>query len=98
MLKNHCFSVSCSSQSLCEAVKAKSSLFNPTIVNIYARTINDIKGMKRRNERLKYRSASIKTYDMVVNESDLRTRLKTFENGLQNKVTRNGRRKRRFNR
>ena len=88
MLKNQCFSVSCSSQSLCDVVKAKSSVFNPTIVYIYARTINDIKGIKRRNERLKDRSAATKTYDMVVKESDLRKRLRNFVNGFITESTR----------
>ena len=38
MLKNYCFSVTCLNERLCEAVKARSSIYSPRLVYIYART------------------------------------------------------------
>ena len=38
MLSNHCFSVSCKNQSLCEVVTARSSGYKPQIAYIYARS------------------------------------------------------------
>lgn len=42
MLKNYCFSVTCLNERLCEAVKARSSIYSPRIVYIYARTKSDV--------------------------------------------------------
>ena len=38
MLGNHCFSVSCKTQALCEVVTARSSMYNPKVAYIYARS------------------------------------------------------------
>ena len=58
MLKNNCFSVTCFNEKLCEAVRARSSIYVPKIVYIYARTKSDIVAptMKRRSKRLRMRS------------------------------------------
>ncbi|EDO45526.1 predicted protein [Nematostella vectensis] len=59
MLEDRCFSVTCSSSSSCVAVAAKSSVFRPAIVYIYARTIADasMNAGKRRRERFRGRRA-----------------------------------------
>lgn len=58
LLKNNCFSVTCFNERLCEAVRARSSIYIPKIVYIYARTKSDIVAptKKRRNKRLKRRT------------------------------------------
>ena len=38
MLGNHCFSVSCKTQALCEVATARSSTYNPRVAYIYARS------------------------------------------------------------
>ena len=38
LLKNNCFSVTCLNERQCEAVKARSSVYRPQLVYIYART------------------------------------------------------------
>ena len=38
MLRSNCFSVSCYGEKVCEAVRARSSSYNPKLVYIYART------------------------------------------------------------
>ena len=67
LLKNSCFSVTCFSERLCEAVRARSSIYSPKIVYIYARTKGGVMALKdkRRSVRLKDRdttSASL-TFD-----------------------------------
>lgn len=42
MLKNNCFSVTCFNEKLCEAVRARSSMYSPKLVYIYARTKSDL--------------------------------------------------------
>lgn len=59
MLKNNCFSVTCLSENLCEAVKARSSIYSPKIVYIYARTKSELivaPAKIRRSKRLKRRA------------------------------------------
>ena len=55
LLKNNCFSVTCFNERLCEAVRARSSIYIPKIVYIYARTKSQVVAptRKRRNKRLK---------------------------------------------
>ena len=55
LLKNNCFSVTCFNEKLCEAVRARSSIYTPTIVYIYARTKSEVLAPteKRRSKRLK---------------------------------------------
>lgn len=42
MLKNYCFSVTCLNERLCEAVRARSSIYSPKLVYIYARTKSEV--------------------------------------------------------
>ena len=58
LLKNNCFSVTCFNERLCEAVRARSSIYIPKIVYIYARTKSEIvtPTKKRRSKRLKRRT------------------------------------------
>lgn len=58
LLKNNCFSVTCFNERLCEAVRARSSIYIPKIVYIYARTKSEIvaPSRRRRNKRLKRRT------------------------------------------
>lgn len=58
LLKNNCFSVTCFSEKLCEAVKARSSIYSPKLVYIYARTKSELvvtPAKTRRSKRLKRR-------------------------------------------
>lgn len=58
LLKNNCFSVTCFNEKLCEAIRARSSIYIPKIVYIYARTKTEIVAptKKRRNKRLRRRA------------------------------------------
>ena len=49
MLGSHCFSVSCKTQALCEVVTARSSMYNPEVAYIYARSKEADRGSKPKN-------------------------------------------------
>lgn len=58
LLKNNCFSVTCLNERQCEAVKARSSVYHPQLVYIYARTKSQFivaPAETRRGKRLKER-------------------------------------------
>lgn len=77
MLKNNCFSVTCFNEKLCEAVRARSSIYAPRIVYIYARTKSNLLApqsvRKRRSEHLNKNTFRKQLSDVPI--SDTRRKL-----------------------
>lgn len=77
MLKNNCFSVMCFNEKLCEAVRARSSIYAPRIVYIYARTKSNLLApqsvRKRRSEHLNKNTFREQLSDVPI--SDTRRKL-----------------------
>ena len=87
LLKNNCFSVTCLNEKLCEAVKARSSIYSPRLVYIYARTKSELTvapAKSLRSERLK-RRRFIEDRTINVKRTGVRNR---FEHQMHRKVNR----------
>ena len=91
MLKNNCFSVTCFNEKLCEAVRARSSIYAPRIVYIYARTKSEVftsqSVRKRRSENLKSNNFRDQLYDVPLTDSRRKFGRDRYKRQMHRKVT-----------
>lgn len=90
LLKNNCFSVTCFNEKLCEAVRARSSIYVPKIVYIYARTKSEVVAptKKRRSKRLKRRANEEQFTEIRTNNVNRRVGKDRFKRQMHRKVNR----------
>lgn len=92
MLKNNCFSVTCFNEKLCEAVRARSSMYMPQIVYIYARTKSEViasqSAIKRRSKRLKRSTHQQQLIDVQTTDLNRRVGRDRFKRQMHRKVDR----------
>ena len=92
MLKNNCFSVTCFNEKLCEAVRARSSMYMPQIVYIYARTKSEViasqSAIKRRSKRLKRSTHQEQLIDVQTTDLNRRVGRDRFKRQMHRKVDR----------